>query len=297
MQRRLPSLKALRAFEAGARHLSFTLAAEELHVTQAAISHQVKALEEELGVRLFKRMTRKLALTEAGRGLLPIVREAFDRLAEAAEALRARRDDDVLTVSLTPSFSSKWLVGRLGRFWGYFPEIDLRLHHSIQLVDFAASDVDMAIRAGRGTWPGVESELLFGMDLFPVCSPTLLEGEHPLKIPEDLEHHTLLHEDDREDWVQWLKTAHVKGVEGRRGPVLDDSVVLIQAAVAGRGVALGRSSLIRDELADGRLVAPFTVSLATDMAYYMVYPPGAAENPKVRAFCDFLREEAEHDLG
>jgi LysR family glycine cleavage system transcriptional activator len=295
MSRRLPPLNALRAFEAGARHLSFTKAAEELHVTQAAVSHQVKALEEYLGVALFRRMTRQIALTEAGRALVPVLSESFDQIAAAAEALRERPESRTLTVTLTPAFGSKWLAGRLGRFWTGHPEIDLRLHHTVTSVDFAVEEVDMGVRWGSGDWPGLESEFLISVDVTPVCSPALLEGDHPLCCPEDLAHYTLLHEDDHEDWVQWFITAGLDGDAARRGPTLDDSGVLLRAAADGHGVALGRLSLIGDDLGSGRLVVPFDLRLEIEHGYHVVYRPGGLDNPKIKAFRDFLLAEIADD--
>ena len=295
-RRRLPPLNSLRAFEAGARHLSFTRAAEELHVTQAAVSHQVRALEEHLGVRLFRRLTRRLVLTEEGRALLPAVSEAFDRIAEAAE--RVGRDAGrarTLTVSVTPSLGARWLVHRLGRFWREHPDIDLRLHHSIQLVDFGRDDVDMAVRWGRGGWPGVEAEFLMPAGVTPVCSPALLAGPNPLRAPADLRHHTLLHDGGYEGWLEWLTAAGVTDVDARRGPIIDDTGVVIQLALAGEGVALGPTVLVAEDLAAGRLVRPFDLRLESDIAYHLVYPSRALNRPKVKAFRDFLLAEAARD--
>lgn len=293
MVRRLPPLNALRAFEAGARHLSFTRAADELHVTQAAVSHQVKALEEYLGVALFRRMTRRLALTEAGRVLLPVVGDAFERIADTAERLRDDAEERGLTVSLTPSFGARWLGQRLGRFWAQHPDIDLKLHHSRRLADFRREEVDMAVRWGCGEWPGLAAEFLMRAGFTPVCSPVLLEGPHPLRRPADLVHHTLLHEEDYEDWAQWLMVAKVEGVDARRGPVIDDPSMLDRATLEGQGVALGRTALIGEHLAAGRLVRPFSLDLETDYAYYLVYPPQALVRPRVKAFRDFVLAEAE----
>jgi LysR family glycine cleavage system transcriptional activator len=291
MQKKLPPLNALRAFEAGARHLSFTKAAEELHVTQAAVSHQVKALEAHLGYALFKRMTRKLGLTEQGRVLFPVVNEAFLRIAEAADDLRSAGDSRTLTVSVTPAFGAKWLVYRLPKFWQQHPEIDLRVHHSIQCADLRYDDVDVAVRYGAGAWEGLESEFMLRVDYTPVCSPALLKGKHPLKRPADLRHHTLLHEDDYAGWTQWLAVAGASDVDPRRGPIMDDWTVLTQTAVDGGGVALGKPSMLTRDLADGTLVAPFDITMLTDLAYHLVYLPGALEREKVRVFRDFVMEE------
>ncbi|MRG70699.1 transcriptional regulator GcvA [Alphaproteobacteria bacterium HT1-32] len=292
MARRLPPLNALRAFEAGARHLSFTRASEELYVTQAAVSHQVKTLEEALGVKLFKRLPRKLILTDEGRALLPAVSEAFAKIADAADRITAGAQTQILNVTLTPAFAAKWLTPRFSRFWQNCPDIDLRLHHSISLVDFAREDMDMGVRAGRGEWPGLEAEFLLPIDLTPVCSPALLEGENPLREPSDLRHHTLLHEDNQEDWVQWIRLAGLTDVDPRSGRVFNDSPAMIQVALDGRGVALGRTALITGDLESGRLVKPFDLELSSDIAYYIIYPPGSAALPKVQAFREFLLEEA-----
>lgn len=292
MARRLPPLTALRAFEAGARHLSFTKAAQDLNVSQAAISHQVKALEEHLGVRLFRRFTRKLVLTDEGRRLYPVLSEAFERIADTVQEITDKKADWLLTVSLLPSFGARWLVGRLGRFRQSHPEIDLRLHHSLDRVDFARDDVDMAVRWGRGDWPGLAVDFLKGDTLIPVCSPDLLEAEPPLRAPADLAGHTLLHEEDYDDWTQWLRAAGAPEVESRRGPVMDDPAVIIQAALGGQGVALVTQAFVADDLAAGRLVRLFELSLETEFAYYIVYPADALEQSKVRAFRDFLLAEA-----
>ncbi|MHA1152863.1 MAG: transcriptional regulator GcvA [Alphaproteobacteria bacterium] len=291
MARRLPPLNALRAFEAGARHLSFTKAAEELFVTQAAVSHQVKLLEQDLGVALFRRMTRKLALTAEGRRLFGPAGEALDSLAEAAEALRAGAGGGTLTLSLTPTFGVQWLAQRIGRFWSAHPEIELRLQHSIHLVDFARDEVDAAVRWGGGAWPGLAAVYLMRAGLTPVCSPALCQGPPALKVPDDLRHHTLLHERDYVEWAQWLALAGAREVEARRGPIIDDSTVVLQAVIDGQGVALVSDSIIRGDLESGRLVKPFDVDLDTDNAYYLVAPPRAFERPNVQAFRDFLLAE------
>ncbi len=293
MARRLPPLNALRAFEAGARHLSFTKAAEELFVTQAAVSHQVKLLEQDLGVALFRRLTRKLALTAEGRRLMGPVGEALDTLAEAAEALRAGSGGGTLTLSLTPSFGVQWLSMRIGRFWTAHPEIDLRLQHSIHLVDFARDEVDAAVRWGDGVWPGVEAVYLMRAGIVPVCSPALCEGPPALNVPDDLRHHTLLHERDYTEWAQWLAVAGAREVDARRGPIIDESAVVLQAAIDGQGVALTSEGIVRSDLDAGRLVKPFDVDLDADNAYYLVAPPRAFERPNVQAFRDFLLAELE----
>jgi len=291
MARDLPPLNALRFFEAAARHLSFTRAAEELHVTQAAISHQMKALETHLGVRLFRRLPRRLLLTEEGQRLLPVVHDAFDRIAHTARRLAKEGESGPLIVMLRPYFAARWLSPRLSQFWERHPDIDLRLHHSIDpVVDFERERVDMAVRWGRGEWPGVEVELLLPVRVTPVCSPKLLRGPHPLRRPADLRHHTLLHEESYDLWAKWLAAAGVHDLEAR-GPIIDDTNVRTQAAIDGQGVTFGALSLLADDLATGRLVAPFPLTL-DDLAYYIVYPPGALARPKVKVFRDWLLEEA-----
>ncbi len=295
MVRRLPSLNALRAFEAAARHLSFTRAAEELHVTQAAISHQVKALEEHLGRKLFRRLNRALLLTDDGQAYLPSVSRAFTLLNDATSDLLTTQAPGPLTVSALPSFAARWLVPRLGRFRQIRPDIDLRIDPSAALSDFAGGDVDVGIRYGRGKYPGMRADWLMTEDIFPVCSPALLEGPHPLQDPGDLEHQVLLHDDGHGDWRTWLLAAGADRVDATRGPIFTDSSMLIQAAMAAQGVALARGVLAADELAAGRLVRPFTLSLPTEYAYYLVCPINTAEQPKIAAFRDWLLREARRE--
>lgn len=297
MVRRLPPLNALKAFEAAARHLSFTRAAEELSVTQAAVSHQVKALEDRLGIPLFRRLNRALLLTDEGQAYLPAVRAAFDRIAEATERLASAESRGTLTVSTVPSFAAKWLVPRLGRFRSIEPEIDLRIAPSMHLVDFAREDVDVAIRYGRGNWPGLRTERLMGEDIFPVCSPALLLGPPALAAPADLAEHVLLHDDDHEGWRMWLMAAGVAGVDATRGPVFTDSAMTLDAAADGQGVALARSALVAADLASGRLVRPFGISLPAQFAYYVVAPEATAERPKVAAFRTWMVDEVRRDAG
>jgi LysR family transcriptional regulator, glycine cleavage system transcriptional activator len=295
MSRRLPPLNALRAFEAAARHLSFTRAADELHVTQTAISHQIKALEERLAVRLFRRLPRGLLLTEEAQRYLPPIRDAFDQIAAATEQLGAGGSSGRLTVSVLPSFAAKWLVPRLGRFRATHPDLDLRISASSQLVDFARDDVDIAIRMGRGRYPGLRVDRLFGESMLPVCAPKLLSGAHPLRRPEDLREHVLLHDDDHTGWQLWLELSGVEGVDPTRGPIFTDSAMVVQAAAEGQGVALARRVLAAGDLAAGRLVQPFEVSLPHDLAYYLVSPEATAEQPRIRAFRAWLLAEAEAD--
>jgi LysR family glycine cleavage system transcriptional activator len=291
---RLPPLTALRAFEAAGRHLNFTRAAEELHVTQAAVSHQIKLLEEHLGQALFRRAGRNLALTPAGRALLPALGEAFGQIAAAVEGLGAAEQAGALSVTLRPYFAMKWLAPRLGRFWRAFPGIALSLHHSIEAVDFAREEVDLAVLWGRGDWPGVAAEALQAGELAPVCSPALLAGPRPLEGPADLARHNLLHEESRDLWTRWLAAAGLPDLAAAHETIVDDTNVRLEAAVDGQGVALGWIPLLAEELASGRLVRPFEMALE-GYAYYVVTPPGGLARPKVRAFRDWLFEEAARD--
>jgi LysR family glycine cleavage system transcriptional activator len=295
MTRRLPSLNGLRAFEAAARHESFTKAALELSVTQGAVSHQVKALEAQLGVTLFHRRHQKLALTEAGRSYFAVVRDAFDRLAAGTQALHHRENAGVLTVSVSPNFAAKWLVHRLGRFIAEHPAIDLRVQATLQHVDFAREDVDLAIRHGDGAWPGLAVDRLMAEELFPVCSPRLIEGPSALRRPEDLRRHHLLHLDDREDWRKWLEAAGVEGADLSGGVVFNQVSMAIDAALAAQGVALARTALAVSDLLAGRLVRPFALGLPTAYAYWVVCPAATAKRSKIVAFRRWLLSEAATD--
>jgi LysR family glycine cleavage system transcriptional activator len=297
MRRRLPPLNALRAYEAAARHLSFTRASRELFVTQAAVSHQVKALEDHLGVRLFRRLNRSLLLTEAGQAYLPAVTQALDLVDEATRRLLRAEDRGTLTVSTLPSFAARWLVPRLGRFFQSHPGIDIRVAPSHTLVDFDRDDVDVGIRYGKGRYPGLRVDKLFEENLYPVCSPRLVHGRHPLHAPADLKRHTLLH-DDPSEWSKWLRTAGVADlVDASRGSVFTDSSMLIQAAIAEQGVALVRHVLAADDVAAGRLVRPFDLSIPADDAYFLVCPQTTAEQPKITAFREWVLGEAEAERG
>lgn len=301
MSRRLPPLNALRAFEAAARHLSFTKAAEELYVTQAAISHQVKALEETLGVKLFRRFNRRLMLTDAGQIYLPALSEAFDAVEVATRRLRATEESGPLKVSVANSMAAKWLLPRLRDFHIQHPDIEVQVSASDRLVDFTRDDIDLGIRHGRGNYPGLHVELLTDDVVFPACSPALLEGPHPLRKPEDLKHHTLLHDeiirDEFPDWHGWLEAAGVEGVNADRGSRFSHSSLVIQAAIDGQGVALTRGSLVGLDLEAGRLVRPFGPELRSNFATYIVIPEGTTERPKVKAFRAWLLAQAARDRG
>src|SRR2546423_3501197 len=245
MSARLPSLNGLRAFEAAARHLSFTQAASELNVTQTAISHQIKRLEQELGIRLFVRQNRALTLTPEAQDYLPGIRAAFNDLRLATDRLLRRDDDHVLTVSTLASLAAKWLLPRITGFQEAHPGIDVRITTSTALVDFRSGDVDAAIRYGRGQWPGVRADWLMADELFPVCSPALLTGDKPLRSPQDPAHHTLLHSSGGYDdaWRLWLTAAGLPAnISKQPGLSFDLIFMTVQAAIDGDGVAMGRTS-------------------------------------------------------
>jgi len=289
MKRTLPPLNGLRAFEAAARHMSFTDAAEELNVTQAAISHQVRGLEQRLGLKLFVRRNRSLLLSEAGQAYLPSVRAAFDQLNEATEKLLQKDKGGNLTVTTTSSFAVKWLVPRLGGFQRSHPEIDVRISTGTSLVDFSREDVDIGIRYGRGQWGNLTAERLVAEDVMPVCAPSLLKGPSGLRKPSDLKRFTLLHIGNfPDDWQVWLTAAGVKGVDASRGVSFDFALAAYQAAMDGLGVALGRNPLVEPDLKAGRLVVPFEFKRSSDFAYYLVYPPEAIRRRKIKAFRDWI---------
>src|SRR5690348_883650 len=291
MATRLPSLNGLYAFAAAARHLSFTRAAAELNVTQTAISHQIRRLEQQLGLRLFVRRNRALALTREAQSYLPAVRAAFEDLRRATERLRRSERDGVLTVSTTPSLAAKWLVQRVAAFQDAHPGIEIRISASTQLVDFGReAEIDMAVRYGRGSWPGLRAHWLMAEEFFPVCSPALLAGDKPLKRPADLARHTLLHAMvSREDWQLWLTAAGLPvSLELKRGLSFDQSYMAIQAAIDGLGVALGRITLVEADLAAGRLVRPFDLVLPVEAGFYVVAPEETADAAKIALFRDWL---------
>ncbi|MGH7022289.1 MAG: transcriptional regulator GcvA [Caulobacteraceae bacterium] len=300
-RRRLPPLNALRAFEAAARHLNFSRAADELSVTPGAVSQQIQNLEDYIGAAIFKRTPRGLLLTDAAQTALPALREAFDRLAEAASLLTAAVDGRRLTLTAPPSFAAKWLVPRLGRFEAAHPQVDVWLSADMDLVDFAVGDVDLAVRYGAGAYPGLETQRLMQETVIPVMSPEL-NAANPLTTPADLSRHVLLHDGSPDadescpDWQMWLAARGVKGVDGARGPRFNQSSLVIEAAVAGRGVALAKRTLAQDDLDAGRLVAPMAISTNVDFAYYVVHPKAKARLPQVKAFVAWLlTEAAAHD--
>lgn len=295
MTARLPSLNGLRAFEAVARHLSFTQAAAELNVTQTAISHQIRRLEDELGLRLFVRKSRALALTPKAKEYLPGVRAAFNDLRLATDRLK-RKDDNVLTISTLASLAAKWLLPQLSTFQAAHPGIDVRITTSTGLVDFKSDDVDAAIRYGRGRWPGVRAEWLMADEVFPVCSPSLMKGERPLRHPRDLSRYTLLHSTGYEDdWRLWLTAAGLPtDIAKQPGLSFDMIFMTVQAAINGIGIAMGRTSYVQDDIERGRLVVPFKRALPTDAGFYLVSAEAIEPPPKLRLFRDWLLAAAQN---
>jgi LysR family transcriptional regulator, glycine cleavage system transcriptional activator len=298
MPDRLPPLNALRTFEAAARHLNFTMAAEELHVTAAAVSHQIRSLEDHLGVELFRRSGRSLALTKAGRGLVPDIQHAFARIQSATKDARGADAVGSLIIAVPPSFAAKWLIPRLPRFRNRCPEVEVEISVSSGLVDFGREDVDLAIRYGRGDYAGLHTERLLPAAYYPVCSPRVASGPPPLQHPNDLRHAVLLHDEipsalpEAPRWEAWLRAAGVSGVDASRGPRLNNSFLTIEMAILNAGVALAIDVLSAADVADGRLVRPFDIALRVDLAFFLVCPPGALEKPRLLALRNWLHEEA-----
>ena len=303
MARRLPPLNALRAFEAAARHLSFAKAADELHVTPAAVSHQIKALEAHLGTPLFRRLNKSVLLTDPAQILLPGVRDGFERLGQAVDKLAGHDAANTLSVTVTPSFGARWLVPRLERFRARHPEIAVRFDASERLVDFARDPIDMGVRYGSGSYPGLASVLLIHEEVFPVCSPRLLHGPHPLRVPSDLRHHVLIHtdwdarDDTSPDWRMWLLAAGAPDVDPTGGLMFGETNLAMHAAIEGQGVVLSSNVLADNDIAAGRLVRLFDVGFKAsgEFGYYVVAPKAGFSTPKVAAFRDWLLAEAQAD--
>jgi LysR family glycine cleavage system transcriptional activator len=295
----LPGLGLLRGFEATARHLSFTRAAAELGVTPAAVSHHVRELERLLQVTLLRRSSRSVKPTAEGEILRAGVAEGLESIRRAVQRItgETRRR---LVISVSPSFAAKWLMPRLPRFLKDHPDADVRLDVNLRPPAFSRDDADLGLRFGNGVYEGLGVDRLFDETIFPVCSPALLAGPRPLKKPEDLRHHTLLHVEWHAQgavwpsWEMWLQAAGVTGVDANRGLHLSLTALALQAAMDGQGVALGDSTLVADDLAAGRLVRPFRVSLRgpAGFCYHLVYPPTALDRPLVKAFRDWVLLEA-----
>lgn len=300
MRRRLPPLTALRAFEAAARRLSISRAADELLVTPAAISHHIRALEGWLGVRLFHRVNGALRLTPTGEVYFKGISVGLDRLWEATENLEVRDPRQTVTLVVPPSFAGMWLVPRLHRFLARVPNMQIRVTSAGQPIDFSQHQMDMGIRYGWEVGPEHQRWPLLRYELLPVCAPSLLEGQHPLREPADLRHHRLIHDEglrihDRVDWRTWLDIAGVDGIDPNRGVRFSSPQDAYQFARNGHGVALAKTALVKADLDAGVLVAPFSLRLPSDFTYDMICPNALATSERVLVLREWLEDEARKD--
>ena len=296
-------LNALRAFEASARHSSFSAAAAELNVTPAAVSQLVRTLEDWLGTPVFHRGPggrNRLVATETAERALPDVRAGLHRLVLGLEKLKEGASSGVLTVAVSPAFAAKWLLPRIDRFHAACPDTDLRLDTNLKPVDFAAHGIDIGVRYGTGTWPGLHAEELMREDVFPVCSPAHLKRSPGLKTPGDLARQTLIHDMSMEhhpafsSWDTWMAHAGVKPARTARGLRINNSAAVLQAAIDGQGIALARSVMAHDDVAAGRLVRLFPeIALNAPLAYFVVYRPECSSLPRLARFRDWLLAEAD----
>jgi LysR family glycine cleavage system transcriptional activator len=279
-------------------------AADELNVTPAAVGHLVRGLEAAVGVELFHRSQAgpaRLVLTDAAQAVLPELQAGFDHLTVAFERLKASRGQITISVTVPPAFADKWLLPRVERFAAGHPQFDLRIDTSGRLVDFAAERLDVGIRYGSGRWPGLEATFLLRDAFFPVCSPALIDGTHPLRGPDDLTHHTLIHDRSMAfesmfpTWRSWLQAAGFPNINCERGLQINDSAAAYQAAINGSGVALGRTTLVAHDLAAGRLVRPFGEAMDCELAYYLVHRTKADSDPGIAAFKTWICAEARSD--
>lgn len=295
-----PGLRSLRAFDAAARHLSFTRAAADIGVTPAAISHQIKELEDQIGASLFARTSRTMRLTREGEILQGAAIESLEALTRALQKIRKQKNAKQLKISASPSIGAKWLVPRLDRFLATVEGADVRIDVSSNVLDFDRDDLDVAIRFGEGKYPGLRSDLLFQDHVFPVCSPRLITKGKPLNTPRDLLHHQLIHLDWEAqglpwpNWRMWMQAAGIRDFDDTRGLHFGQTSLAVQAAIDGQGVALGDSNLVADDLAAGRLVKPFELSLRAppQFAYYIISPLETADAPMVKAFREWSLQEA-----
>ncbi len=289
--KKLPSLNFLNTFETVARHLSFTNAAKELYLTQAAVSHQIRSLEDQIGVELFHRVSRKIILTKEGEKLLPSVVSGLQGISDSLDSIRNYDFDDNLVVGVGSSFSANWLVHRLGGFYQKFPDINLHLKISTNDPDFRGEGTDLAVVWGKGDWKGVISEKLMVVEFTPVCSPELLNNYNSLKTPKDLIKFPLLDDSDYEFWQEWLEKAGISGKKFKRRLVIRDSNVLIRSALDGHGVALCAVGIVQEYLDSGQLIRPFDLSITGRGFYYLIYPEKSNRKPLVRLFKNWLIEE------
>jgi LysR family glycine cleavage system transcriptional activator len=294
----MPPLNALKAFESAGRHMSFTEAAKELHVTPAAISHQIKTLESFLGFKLFHRKNRSLELTVAGQACLPGLRRGFNHLGAAIERIQSTVAAEPLLISAPPIFGAKWLVPRITEFSVAHPEVQIRIDPLQQISELEGPETDVAVRFGRGRYPGLRAKRLMSQEVFPVCSPELLRGKHPLVSPADLRWHTLIHFDptfydpDWPKWEKWFRAAGVTGIDASIGPHFSSPNFTIQAVLQGQGVALAVSLMADELVAQGQLIQLFDVNYPGDYGYYVVVSDEKVEEPRVKAFWEWLISEA-----
>jgi LysR family transcriptional regulator, glycine cleavage system transcriptional activator len=293
MARNLPSLNALRAFEAAARNGSFLLAARELGLTPGAVSYQIKALESQLGVGLFQRLPRGVVLSEPGRAYQLRVADAFDRLGAATDGLVGRQRSRVVRITALPALAEKWLMPRLPRFRDRHPDIELQLSADPAIVDFVTGAFDVGLRYSDGRHPALHVTPIMTEEIFPVCSPKFLNGSRPLRHPEDLASHPLIYDREwREDWSLWLAAMGLRGIETIQGPTFTLYSMALEAAINGLGVVIGHGRLIAEDLVAGRLVAPFGLRIPAPRSHYLVCPAWSAERPAVAAFRAWLLAEA-----
>jgi LysR family glycine cleavage system transcriptional activator len=288
--RRLPNLAALRAFEAAARHQNFSRAAEEIHVTHGAISHQVRSLEEDLGIALFTRHGKRLTVTPEGERFAATIRKSLIDIAEAADAIKSSASHKRLTITTLPSFAARWLAPRLGKFIDLHPDTEVVLQSSGHLADFYREAVDVGIRFGAGHYPGLAVEKLMGDYYFVAASPNYKGGKLPAS-PHELGAYTLLRSDDDERWSPWFQVAGVNLPEPTGGVQFQDLSMLVRLATSGDGVALVRHVVAAQEIKSGELVQLFDVTMQSEFAYYFVCTPHALQKPQVQAFRTWLREE------
>ncbi len=292
MNRKFPPLHALQSFEVASRVLSFTRAAEELHVTPAAVSHRIKTLEERLGLSLFRRENNRILLTDGGEAYISAVREALEMIADATARITEPDRSSALSLSLLPTFTVRWLIPRLGTFQRFYPSIEVRLSTSYRAVDFAREAYDAAVRYGQGTWDGLKSYRLFNEELVPVCSPKLVRGPNPLRRPEDLARFTLLHSATcPENWSIWLGAAGAPNLESEGGLRFDSCLLTLQAAQDGLGIVAANREYVALDLSAGRLVAPFDFTVRKDAGWYFVCPEATTQEPKIVAFRNWLLDQ------
>ena len=302
MKRQNLPLSGLRAFEAAARHQSFTAAAEELHVTHGAVSQQIKRLEVQTGLALFERHNRGVRLTEAGAALLPVLSGAFDQIGAALDSLSQPTGRGLVSVTTTPYLAARWLIPHLTGWRQTTGARDVDLHPTLDFVDIAAGACDIGIRCGQPPWPGLTAELLLPIHLTPLCAPTLLQSGPQLRRPRDLAQHTLIHADIHghargEEWQTWLAAAGEASVADGGGLQFREPALALQAAADGLGVAMGYLEFVQDDLASGRLVQPFRLAVRHSFSYYLVTPSARPPKEQAGRFAAWLRQEAEALLG